>query len=252
MRAAQAHYERLADDYENNWAYSPEFIGAMAAAIGSALSPRPDDTLVDLGGGTGLFSRELIAQKHLTGPIYCVDPSQAMLDQIQPGRGLIPIKASAEQLANGTVEGMPDAVDAILIKEAVHHFEDPGTVLKCLAGMLRPEGRILVVMLPVEISYPLFDAALRRFSELQPDPAEIAEAMRAAGLHTVRTGYEYPLTFAKSRYLDMVRQRYMSLLSTFSDAEISDGIDEIEQRYADQDVLRFVDRFEFIIGRRSN
>lgn len=247
MKTAEAHYARLADDYESNWAYSSDFIVAMSQAMATSCKLRSDDVVIDLGGGTGLYAREFVQLGRLRHPVYCVDPSRAMLDQVSPDGGVVAVRASAEQVASGPVQGIPDDVDVVIIKEAVHHFENPAAVIKGLAGRLRPGGRLLIVMLPVKIAYPLFEAALQRFSDLQPDPTEIMESMTAAGLATMHTGFEYRLTFPQRRYLDMVRNRYMSLLSTFSDGEITRGIEEIQRNYPGP-MVSFVDRFEFLTG----
>ncbi|WP_254886092.1 methyltransferase domain-containing protein [Streptomyces sp. NA02950] len=63
----------------------------------------------------------------------------------------------------------PRALDAVLIKEAVHHFTDLEKTLNGLAGLLAPGGRLLIVTLPPKIDYPLFPAAIDRFAEGQPD-----------------------------------------------------------------------------------
>ncbi|MFF3518895.1 hypothetical protein [Streptomyces sp. NPDC002573] len=47
----------------------------------------------------------------------------------------------------------------------------------------------------------------------------------------------------------MVRARYMSLLSTFSDSEIEKGIEEMRVAHPEP-VLVFADRFAFVLGRR--
>jgi hypothetical protein len=97
------------------------------------------------------------------------------------------------------------------------------------------------------LGYPLFAAALRRFEELQPDPAGIEAHLGAAGLSTHLTYEAFELEIPKDRYLSMVRDRYMSLLSTFDDEEIAAGADEIDRQHPEP-VLRFVDRFAFVLG----
>lgn len=105
-------------------------------------------------------------------------------------------------------------------------------------------------MLPATIQYPLFPAALDRFEELQPDPAGIVEHLRSAGLRTTFSHVEHELRIDRDRYLKMVRGRYMSLLSTFSDAEIEKGIEEIREAHPEP-VLVFPDRFAFVLGERA-
>jgi hypothetical protein len=74
--------------------------------------------------------------------------------------------------------------------------------------------------------------------------------MQAAGLAVTVTYDTYRRQFAKARYIAMVRNRHMSLLSKFDDAELENGINEIEREHPER-VLEFDDRFAFVLGRHS-
>ena len=240
----QAHYDRLAPVYDQNWAYSPEFLEWMSQCILVRLQIRPDDRVLDVGCGTGLYARRLAER---TGSVVCVDPSARMLEQIPDDPRLVAVQALAEDLAAGSLLLPIDRFEAILVKEAIHHVTDRGAVIDGLARLLAPGGRLLVVMLPTRTDYPLFQAAHERFTELQPDPEAIATAMADAGLAVELSYNEFPLAFPTEQYLAMVRDRYMSLLSTFDDGEIAAGIDEIRRRYPGERV-EFKDRFAFVLG----
>lgn len=239
-----AHYERLASSYNRHWTYDPVHIDWMARRLAEHAALRPGDTVADIGCGTGLYSRELA---RVSGHVLCADPSEAMLSQVPDEPSLTPVLASAQDIATGRVPLPGPPTDAIVIKEAVHHIptaEREGTLCG-LAALLRPGGRIVVAMLPVTIGYPLFASALARFERDQPDPRDIAAALSGAGLDTELTYEGYDLVIPKDRYLGMVRDRYMSLLSSFTDTELEGGITEISQRYPGPD-LNFTDRFAFI------
>ena len=173
-----------------------------------------------------------------------------MLAQVPRDDRLIPVAASAQDLAAGRVRLPHEGYDAILLKEVLHHVEDRAAVIDGLARLLRPGGRMLVVMLPTEISYPLFAAALRVFADRQPDPAEIAGEMRSAGLRAEVNYLAYPLTFPTERYLQMVRNRYMSLLSAFDDEQLEAGVAEIRRAHP-EDEISFTDTFAFVAGSRA-
>jgi len=180
----------------------------------------------------------------------CAEPSAAMLAQVPRDERLIPVAASAQDLASGRVRLPHDGYDAILLKEVLHHVDDRAAVIDGLARLLRPGGRMLVVMLPTEISYPLFAAALRVFAGRQPDPAEVAGEMRSAGLRAEVNYLAYPLTFPTGRYLQMVRNRYMSLLSAFDDEQLEAGVTEIRRAHP-EDEISFTDTFAFVAGSRA-
>ena len=240
----RGHYDQLAATYDENWAYNPDFVEWMTGRIAERLRITGDDLVADIGCGTGLFARGLA--RHAAA-VVCAEPSAPMLAQVPADERLIPVAASAEDLATGRVAPPHDGYDAILLKEMLHHVADRAAVITGLAGLLRPGGRMLVVMLPSQVSYPLFAAALELFADQQPDPADIAGIMRGAGLD-VELAYEsFPLVFPTERYLQMVRNRYMSLLSHFDDAQLEAGVAEIRRANPGEQIA-FTDTFAFVLG----
>ncbi|UQA93683.1 class I SAM-dependent methyltransferase [Streptomyces halobius] len=221
----------------------------MSAHIAESLHLSSADRIADIGCGTGMFAREVARIINPQHAILCVDPSLAMLHQIgtPPPADLTPIVASAEDIATGHVQSPYEQLDAIWLKESVHHIADPAATLYGLAARLAPGGRLLVVMLPTSIEYPLFQAALDRFTELQPDPERIVGHLRAAGLQPQLRYVQHELHLDREKYIGMVRARYMSVLSTFSDSEIEKGIDEMRAAHPES-VLTFPDRFAFVLG----
>lgn len=184
-----------------------------------------------------------------TDEVVFIGPSAKMLDQLPGDDAYIPVHGSAEDIIADRARLPYEQFDAILVKEAIHHVKERRRVLNGLAGLLAPGGRLLVVMLPTHIDYPLFDRALAIFDEHQPDPRDVASAMEDSGLQVDLAYESFPLSFPKARYLRMVRNRYISLLSMFDDEELEAGIREIDERHP-EDPLQFPDRFAFVLGTR--
>lgn len=243
------HYSRLALTYNSFWRHSDEFMDRMTSAIMRAARLVSEDSVVDLGGGTGLFGRELYWRTPLRNPVVCVDPCQEMLDQILPDGSVIGLHADEERFALGAHEE-GGLYDLILIKEAIHHFRDPYKSVQCLKERLAPGGRILVVIVPREIEYPLFRKALRSFRVGHPDPQTIADAMLQSGMETEVTNFTYLHAIPKAQYIEMVSNRYMSLLSRFDDAELAQGIQEIEQTHPES-ILKYRDTYLLVMGRNA-
>ena len=245
---AREHYARLAASYDENYAYSPAFVEWVSGCILRRLRPGPSDVVADIGCGTGLYARGLAEH---AAAVVCVDASQAMLAQIPASERLITVAAPVEDVAAGRVDLPGERLDAILVKEMLHHVRDRAAVIAGLARLLRPGGRMLVVMLPDELTYPLFAAARELFAQQQPDPAGVAGEMRAAGLDTGLTYESFPLTFPTERYLGMVRNRYMSLLSAFDDEQLEAGIAEIRAAHPEQEIS-FTEALAFALGTASS
>lgn len=67
----RAHYDRLASVYDQNCAYSQDFLEWMSGCILARLRVNHGDWIVDVGCGTGLYARRLVDQ---TGRVVCIDP----------------------------------------------------------------------------------------------------------------------------------------------------------------------------------
>jgi SAM-dependent methyltransferase len=246
--ALQDHYDRLASVYDNLWFYSGDFVEFLSDEMASYLDLRSDDALLDLGCGTGIYAKALKDVVSLDHDILCVDYSKKMLSKVPEGNGFDPIHMDALSFSREAMR-----YDKVLVKELIHHIDEANRdeLLANLYSNLRSPGRLLLLMLPPSIDYPLFEDALQRYEEAQPHYDPLAERFAAAGFDVSVDFVEYPLVIAKDKYLEMVQKRYMSLLSEFSDAEIEDGLEEIRKRYRDEDPLRFVDRFVFITGHKK-
>jgi ubiquinone/menaquinone biosynthesis C-methylase UbiE len=241
------HYARLADNYDANWGHAPQYVAYMSRNIATRLRVQSGERVADIGAGTGLFLRAVEDVISADLPIVCVDPSRPMLDRLPSDPRLVPLQATAEQVAAGDV-GLPyDKLDAILMKEVIHHVTDIPAMVNGMAELMAPRGRFLVVTLPPQLDYPLFDAALERFAKRQPEPAGIAHDMRQAGLDVGLEYGEFPVRVSRDHYIELVGNRWMSVLSTFDDDELGAGLDEMRQRHQESE-LQFVDRFAFILG----
>ncbi len=239
------HYQHVADTYDSYLSYEGDFVRSLAAAMVKKLDLRPDDDLVDLGGGTGLYTAAILDQVPLERVPLLVDPVAEMLDRAPDDLTAERIHADALGFA-----GRPGTYDKVLMKESVHHIGDRNLLFERLHERLSPGGALLLVHVPPSIDYPLFDAALARARRWHADPDELVTLLHGAGFHVERDVFEYWHSIPKTQYLAMVEDRYMSVLSTFDDTELQAGLAELGERYADVDTLEFTDRFDLIVGNK--
>src|SRR6266567_9452606 len=78
------HYDRLAATFEQNWAYSPEFVDWMTGCLQRRLRIGDGDVVADIGCGTGLYSRGLAVH---AAAVVGVEPSAPMLAQARRSSG---------------------------------------------------------------------------------------------------------------------------------------------------------------------
>lgn len=241
----QKHYQKIGNIYDDLWSYSEDYLRFMGLKIIEYLHLTSTDSLVDLGCGTGLFTQSISKQIQLNNPIICVDPSQEMLSQI-PLTPQYQIKA-ADAI---TFVSETSGYNKVYMKEAIHHIDDQELLFSSLFQSLNSSGVFLLILLPPTIEYPLFNKALERYERGQPNYNNLASLLEKVGFNVSVDIVEYIQSIPKTKYLKMVENRYMSLLSFFDDQQLQEGLAEISAKYAQQSILEFPDRFVFITANK--
>ncbi|MEO6796611.1 MAG: class I SAM-dependent methyltransferase [Candidatus Dormibacter sp.] len=145
--AALNGFGRGAPAYERGRpSYPAEAVGWMTERLGiGAMS-----TVVDLGAGTGKFTRALVASG---ARVYGVEPSPEMREQL---RGAVP----AATVLNATAEAIPlpdGSVDAVTAAQAFHWFATE-RVLGELQRLLRDGGGLGLIWNRRDMSDPIQQA----------------------------------------------------------------------------------------------
>jgi len=235
------HYRRLANNYDQFLYYSPQFVRALTSQMIEKLQLQPTDTLADIGCGTGMYSIDILKQVSLETPVIGVDPYREMLEQIPPESPVVPIVEDA--LSFSRREG---SYNKVLVKETIHHVADIPEFFANVYRQLPAGGILLLVHVPPAVQYPLFEAALARCLNWHADPSVLTKQLKAVGFDVEHDALDYPHELPKQHYFNMVRSSYMSVLTSFSSAELEKGLEEMKAKYHDQDVLEFVDHFDYL------
>jgi ubiquinone/menaquinone biosynthesis C-methylase UbiE len=106
-------------------------------AVRRHLQPSEGMTLVDIGAGTGAFSRAFVDWFGLT--VLAVEPSAAMREQIP--------RIPAIQVFEGSASALPlpdDAADAAWLSLVIHHIPDLEVAAREIRRVLRPGAPVLL------------------------------------------------------------------------------------------------------------
>ena len=127
--------ERVADYAAHRPSYPPEVIGVLARE--GVL--RPDDVVADVGSGTGILTRLLLAHGNT---VHAVEPNAAMAEEARARLGGNPRFRPVSGRAEAT--GLPDAsCDVVTAAQAFHWFDVDGARRE-LRRILRPGGPVVL------------------------------------------------------------------------------------------------------------
>ena len=235
------HYKNLSENYDDYLLYSPAFVRTLTKKMIQMLDIKEDDVFVDLGGGTGMYTKDILDQVPLKKPAILVDPFAEMLSQAESH-----YKIECKQYDGLAFSALEGKYDKVLMKEAVHHIEDKDLLFQNLFERLSPGGQLLLAHVPPELDYPLFKKALDKVRTWHADPEDLNRTLKKTGFQVNHEYLKYPQSIPKQKYIDMVRTGYMTVLSSFSDEEIEEGIKEMETNLSGKEILEFEDHFDFI------
>lgn len=107
-----------------------------------SLLGRPEAPVLALGCGTGMFARRLAREPDLPS-VVALDISKAMLEEA------VAQAREASAMVDFLRAQMPElpfadgALGAVLLANSLHHFADPGPLLREVVRVLRPGGRFV-------------------------------------------------------------------------------------------------------------
>ncbi len=169
--------EILGEQVESHWYYQAK-AAALLRLIGD-LSPRQ---VLDVGAGSGFFSRQVLARTGATSAT-CVDPGYpADSDTIAHGKPLL-FRRGVEH----------DPADLVLLMDVLEHVDDDVGLLRMYADPA-PAGARFVITVPafqwLWSGHDIFLEHRRRYTL-----AQIEGVARAAGLEVERGAYYFGAVF---------------------------------------------------------
>ncbi len=139
----------------------PDYPNELVAWLGQALQLGPGSSAVDLGAGTGKFTRLLLQSGASVVAIEPVDAMRAQLLQNFPGITALAASAQAMPLADASV-------DAVVCAQAFHWFAS-NEALREIGRVLKPGGRLGLVWNVRDESVDWVAAITRIMADYQGD-----------------------------------------------------------------------------------
>lgn len=216
-------YARLAADYDAVRGSDPIDREYWFTGLASAGRLQPGDRILDLGAGTGRFSR-LAAE---VGTVVAADVSLDMLSRAR-GKGTFPlVRADAHGLPF-----RPDAFDVTLLVMVLHQLADYPRVL---AEVARVSRRVAIATSDMSTrTLGLLDEAFPSLLAIDrarfPTIDGIVTNLRKAGFTTVSADVRpFRRTVPADQEIERVRRKYISTFDLLPPGEFERGLAFLEE-----------------------
>ena len=133
--------------------------------------------------------------------------------------------------------------DLILIKQTIHLLKKKQAIklLSICKNKLSLNGKIIILSLdPNKNEIPTFSLMKKKLKNSLNKDEKLFNLILKNESKMIIKRYIYEVKILKTKYLQMIRDRYISTLLNFTNKQIKEGINEIKKDYRNQ--LRFKDR----------
>lgn len=222
-------FNRLADAYR----YRPGYPDEVAARVMTLLGTKETGPIVDLGAGTGLWTRALVDRG---AHVIAVEPARRMLQSLMDPSGadtrqITPVHASAEDT------GLPEGSAAAVTLADALHWMDPELAGREAHRLLRLGG-LLAVVEPRFADTPLMAGLQALLTRRNPKAARRAPSSSLGLFFRLGTGRPGPVEQACFvQHLELSTEALQGVVRSFSFAGPALGPEQLEALLRDVDAL---------------
>jgi len=216
------------------WLSSEKYINSFNKFILKQVSLNKHSRILDIGCGRGKILGNLSNKLKLSKKPIGLD----IENHKDKNKKIIFKKIDALSFVSKT----KITFDLILIKQTIHLLKKTQAIklLSICKDKLNPKGKIIILSLdPKKNEIPTFTLMKKKLLISLNKDEKLFNLILKNRVKMKVKKFNYEVKILKNKYLQMIRNRYISTLLDFTDKQIKDGIIEINNDYGN--VLKFKD-----------
>ena len=138
--------------------------------------------------------------------------------------------------------------DLILIKQTIHLVKKNQTnkLLLICKNKLNTNGKIIILSLdPHKNEIPAFDLMKKKLKQSLKRDKSLFQLIKKFNTNLTVKKFIFNVKISKNKYLQMIKNRYISTLLNFTEKQIQNGLNEIDKKYKKK--LNFKDQLICLI-----
>jgi cyclopropane fatty-acyl-phospholipid synthase-like methyltransferase len=141
--------------------------------------------------------------------------------------------------------------DLILIKQTIHLLKKKQAIklLSICKSILNPNGKIIILSLdPSKNEIPTFQLMKKKLKNSLKKDEKLFNLIFKDQNEIIIKKFVFNVQISKTKYIQMIKSRYISTLLNFTNQQLNNGLNEIKKDYGK--VLKFKDRLICYILRK--
>lgn len=141
--------------------------------------------------------------------------------------------------------------DVILIKQTIHLLKKKQAIklLSICKSILNPNGKIIILSLdPSKNEIPTFELMKKKLKNSLKKDEKLFNLIFKNQNKIIIKKFVFNVQISKTKYIQMIKSRYISTLLNFTNQQLNNGLNEIKKDYGK--VLKFKDRLICYILRK--
>lgn len=156
-----SHYNNIAETFDKNWGFTEKYKKWMISNIINLLDLNDNDIFIDIGAGTGLYTKLIEEKIKFKNKILFVEPSLDMANLAKINEKFLVFNENSSDFFKRKIH-----FDKILFKEVIHHIDNRNELWENLYNSLNSKGKFLIITRPQNIKIPLFNKAKEEFKKI--------------------------------------------------------------------------------------
>ena len=223
-----------------NWLSSKNYIKSFNIFLNKCVKLNSNSKILDIGCGRGKILGDLSSKLRLKDKPLGID----IVNHKDKDKRINfkKINASSFFLKN------TKKFDLIIIKQTIHlmNLNEIKKLLILSKKSLSKQGKILIFTLDTDKNeLPTFNLMKKKLSKSLKRDKIILKIISKLYPHKIKKKFIYKVEISKKKYSEMIKKRYISILLTFTNMELSQGIRQIYSKYGN--TIRFKDKLNCII-----
>ena len=224
---------------KNNWLSSKNYILSLINFLLKSKKLDVNSKILDIGCGRGKIIGVLSSKLRLKNKPIGID----LINHRDKDKRFYFKKIDALSFFSSN----KNKFDLILIKQTIHLFRmsEIKILLDKMTKSLSSSGKILIFTLDPNTEIPNFNLMKKKLLKSLKKDKKILKFLTKIFPNRVLKHFSYRVEVSKKKYIKMIMNRYISTLLSFSNKQISTGVNEINFKY--NEIIKFNDKLVCII-----